>query len=64
MKKIGLERPEIKIMLDDATHKLIHDKGVEHAYADVELTEDGFVYKVSVEKAFDNSWLTEDVEEI
>ena len=64
MDKIGLGRPEIKVMLDDAVHKLVHDKGVEHAYSNVELTEDGFVYKVSFEKPFDNSWLTEEVEEI
>lgn len=64
MKKIGLGKPEIKITLDDAVHQLVHDKGVEHAYSDVELTEDGFVYKVSFEKAFDNSWLTEEVDEI
>jgi hypothetical protein len=62
--KIGLGKPEIKITLDDTVAKLIESKGVEHAYSDVELTEDGFMYKVSFEKPFDNSWLTEDVEEI
>jgi hypothetical protein len=62
--KIGLGKPEIKITLDDAVSKLVMDKGVEHAYSDVELTPDGFIYKVSFETPFYNSWLTEEVEEM
>jgi hypothetical protein len=63
-KKLGVGRPEIKVKLDDAAYKLLQDKDVGHMYSDVELTEDGFVYKVSFEKQFDNSWLTGPVEEI
>jgi hypothetical protein len=64
MKKIGIGRPEIKLNLDDAVWKMVEGKEVEHAYSDVELTADGFIYKVSFEKSFDNSWVSGEVEEI